>query len=60
MSILELFNGQLSLEEILNCDLAFLRELCSARAKLLEEQQKAKNEAMEQAMAENNSKKSSY
>jgi len=54
---LELFNGQLSLDEILNCDIAFLRELCSARGKLIEEQNKAKAEAIEQATADSQKNK---
>lgn len=57
MSVLELFSGQLSLEEILNCDIAFLRELCIARSNLIEEQNKAKEEALAEATSESSKRK---
>jgi hypothetical protein len=57
VSVLELFSGQLSLEEILNCDIAFLRELCIARSNLIEEQNKAKEEALAEATSESSKRK---
>lgn len=46
MSVLDLFNGQISLSEVLNSEIAILKELCEARTKLLEEKEKAKAQAM--------------
>jgi len=44
--VLDLFAGQISLSEVLNSEIAVLKELCEARTKLLEEKEKAKAQAM--------------
>jgi len=45
--VLDLFNGQLSINDILNLDMAYIKELCNARNKLLEEREKQKQEMIE-------------
>jgi len=60
-----LFNGQLSLKEIMNMDLPLLKELCDARGKLLDAKNKAKNKALSEMDKQNdklmnNSSKSSH
>lgn len=43
---MDIFKGQLSFTEIINMDICVLNELLDARIELLEEQEKARQEAM--------------
>jgi hypothetical protein len=49
VSVLDLFNGQLDINTILNIPIAFLRELCDSRVKLINEKEQAKAEALNKA-----------
>lgn len=54
VSVLDLFEGQLSLNDILNIDIAFLKELFASRQKLIEEKNEARNKALEDAANQSN------
>jgi hypothetical protein len=53
--VLDLFEGQITIDDILNNEIAFVRELYEARQELIEEKEKAKARALEQAQQSSNS-----
>jgi hypothetical protein len=51
---LDSFEGQISLSDILNVDIAFLKELYTSRNKLIEAKIKAKEDALNNAASSSN------